>query len=130
MFNVFAYIYFCMVKNPPANAGDIGGRCGFNPWVGRIPWRRKWPLTPGFLPGKFHGQRRLVDYNPWGHRIRHDLTTEYTHTHIHIYIFLYIYVMYFKAEKPEIKSPTSARSLKKQESSRKTSISALLCQSL
>ena len=30
-------------------------RCGFNPWVGEIPWRRKWQPTPGFLPGKFHG---------------------------------------------------------------------------
>ena len=34
-------------------------RCGFNPWIEKIPWRRKWQLTPVFLPGKFHGQRRL-----------------------------------------------------------------------
>ena len=32
------------------------GRLGFNPWVGKIPWRRKWQSTPGLLPGKFHGQ--------------------------------------------------------------------------
>ena len=38
---------------------------GFNPWVGKIPWRRKWQHTPIFLPGKFHGQRRLVGYSPW-----------------------------------------------------------------
>ena len=31
-------------------------RLGFNPWVGKIPWRRKWQSTPGLLPGKFHGQ--------------------------------------------------------------------------
>ena len=30
---------------------------GFDPWVGKIPWRRKWQPTPVFLPGKFHGQR-------------------------------------------------------------------------
>ena len=39
-------------------------RCGFNPWVGKIPWRRKWQPTPLFLPGKSHGQRSLVGYNP------------------------------------------------------------------
>ena len=37
-----------MVKNPPTNAGDTG----FDPWVGKIPWRRKWHPTPGFLPGE------------------------------------------------------------------------------
>jgi len=33
--------------------------CGFNPWVGKIPWKRKWQPTPVFLTGKFHGQRSL-----------------------------------------------------------------------
>ena len=32
-------------------------RCGFDPWVGKIPWRRKWQPTPVSLPGKSHGQR-------------------------------------------------------------------------
>ena len=36
----------------------------FNPWVEKIPWRRKQKLTPVFLPGKSHGQRRLVDFSP------------------------------------------------------------------
>ena len=35
-------------------------RCGFDPWVGKIPWRRKWQPTPVFLPGKSHGQRSLA----------------------------------------------------------------------
>ena len=35
------------------------GRPGFNPWVGKIPWRRKWQPTPAFLPGESHGQRSL-----------------------------------------------------------------------
>ena len=43
-------------------------RRGFDPWVGKIPWRRKWQPTPVFLPGKSHGQRSLADYNPWGHK--------------------------------------------------------------
>ena len=40
----------------------------FNLWVRSIPWSRKWQPTPVFLPGEFHGQRRLADYNPWGHK--------------------------------------------------------------
>ena len=32
---------------------------GFNPWVGKIPWKRKWQATPVFLPEKSHGQRSL-----------------------------------------------------------------------
>ena len=35
----------------------------FDPWVGNIPWKRKWPPTPVFLPGKFHGQRSLAGYS-------------------------------------------------------------------
>src|SRR5574337_262454 len=39
-------------------------RVGFNPWVGKIPWRRKWQPTPVFLPGKFHEQRSLAGRLP------------------------------------------------------------------
>ena len=39
-------------------------RCRFDPWVGKIPWRRKWQTTPVFLPGKSHGQRSLVGSSP------------------------------------------------------------------
>ena len=50
---------------------------GFDPWVEKILWRRKWQPTPVFLPGKFHGQRSQVGYSPWGHkRVRHDLETK------------------------------------------------------
>ena len=49
-----------VVKNPPANAGDGG----FNPWIGKIPWRRVWQHTSVFLPGESHGQRSLVGYSP------------------------------------------------------------------
>ena len=41
-------------------------RHGFNPWVGKIPWSKKWHPTPVFLPGKFHGQWSLTGYSPWG----------------------------------------------------------------
>ena len=42
----------------------------FNPWVGKIPWRRAWQFTPAFLPGGFQGQRSLAGYNPWGHTVK------------------------------------------------------------
>ena len=41
-------------------------RHGFDPWVRKIPWSRKWQPTPVFLPGEFHEQRNLVGYSPWG----------------------------------------------------------------
>ena len=37
----------------------------FDPWVGKISWRRKWPPTPVFLPGESHGHRSLVGCRPW-----------------------------------------------------------------
>jgi len=33
----------------------------FNPWIGKIPWRRAWKPAPVFLPGEYHGQRSLAD---------------------------------------------------------------------
>ena len=39
-----------------------------NPWVGKIPWRRKWQPIPIFLSGKSHGQRSLAGYSLWGHK--------------------------------------------------------------
>ena len=40
-------------------------RHGFDPWVGKIPWRREWQSTPVFLPEESHGQRSLAGYSPW-----------------------------------------------------------------
>ena len=50
-----------MVKHLPAMR-----ETGFNPWVGKIPWRRKWQPALVLLPGKLHGQRSLAGYSPWG----------------------------------------------------------------
>ena len=66
-----------VVKNLPASAGDSGDS-GFYPWVGKIPWRRKWQPTPAFMPGKFYGQRSLVGYSPWG--CKEPDVTECVHT--------------------------------------------------
>ena len=49
--------------------GDASGQepacqCKFNPWIEKMPWRKKWQPTPVFLPGESHGQRSLVGYSP------------------------------------------------------------------
>ena len=58
------------------------GRPGFNPWFGKIPWRRERLPTPVFWPGEFHGL-----YRPWGHKESH--TTEWLSLHyVHEYFLL------------------------------------------
>ena len=47
-------------------------RPGFDPWVEKIPWKRKWQPTPVFLPGKSLGWRRLLGYSP---RVRKESDT-------------------------------------------------------
>ena len=54
----------------------------FDPWPGKIPWSRKRQPTPVFLPGKSHGQRRLVGCSSWGHK-ELDRMSMHTHTHTH-----------------------------------------------
>ena len=54
----------------------------FNPWVGKIPWRREWLPSPVFLHKEPHGQRSLVGYSSWG-RKESDVTEQLTHTHTH-----------------------------------------------
>ena len=39
-------------------------RPGFNPWVGKMPWRRAWQSILAFLPGESHGQGSLAGYSP------------------------------------------------------------------
>ena len=71
------YGYLLIFKGFPGGSEDKASACnagdlGFNPWVGKIPWRRKWQPTPVFLPGESHGQRSLAGYSPWGRRVGHD----------------------------------------------------------
>ena len=61
-------------------------RCRLNPWVGKIPWRRKWQPTPVFFPGKSHGQRSLVSCSPWCCQVS-DMT-EQLNTHAHTILCL------------------------------------------
>ena len=65
-----------MVKNLSVNAGAIHKTPGFHPWVGKIPWRRKWQPIPAFLLGN------PTDRGAWWAtvhgvtRVRHDLVTK------------------------------------------------------
>ena len=51
----------------PARQSRRLERRGFDPWFGKIHWRRKWQPIPVFLPWESHGQRNLAGYSPWGH---------------------------------------------------------------
>ena len=78
-------------KESACNAGDLGStqvalvvkklacqyrrhkRCRFNPWGGKSPWRRKWQLTPVFLPGESHGIEKAGRLQSTGlQRVGHD----------------------------------------------------------
>ena len=64
---VFDSIYMRYLRLPWWVSGKesaCSAEDAFNPWVGKIPWRRKWQPTPVFLPGKSHGQRSLAGYSP------------------------------------------------------------------
>ena len=88
-----------VVKNPPAKAGDVR-RHGFDPWVGKIPWRRKWQPTPVFLPGESQGQRSLAGYCTQGHT-EIDMTEVTTHTQCNnVFIFSISFLFISLALKP------------------------------
>ena len=95
-----SYKYFWILFDFP---GDESGkecacqcrwckRCGFNPWVGMIPWGRKWQPTSVLLPWEFHGQRNLVGYNPQGHQ--ESDTTEHVYSW-HLIFFFFSPVFYW-----------------------------------
>ena len=51
----------------------------FNPWVRKIPWRKKWQPTPVFLPEKSYRQRSPAGYSPVGSQ---GIRTEHSYRHI------------------------------------------------
>ena len=87
---MFSDFFFKIQENKmttPNSAGGFPGgtvgrrckRCGFNPWIRKIPWRRKWQPTAVFLLGKSHGQRSLAGSIPWAHkRVGHNLVDQTT----------------------------------------------------
>ena len=65
----------------------------FNPWTGKIPWRKKWQPTPVFLAEKVHRQRGHIGDSPWGHKELDKTEHKHTHTHTH---FLNFNVLFLK----------------------------------
>ena len=65
-------------------------RHGFDPWVGKIPWRRKWQPTPVVLPGESHGWRSLAGYSLWVGK--ESDRTEHSHTHTHWLMFAKLWI--------------------------------------
>ena len=72
----------------------------FNPWVGKIPWRRKWQPTPVVLPRRSQGQRSLVGYSPWVTKSRDSTKQQQQHNQckyifyikkIYMCVCIYIY---------------------------------------
>ena len=74
-----------VVKIPPANCRRRK-RNGFDPWTGKMPWKRKWQHTPVFLPEKSHGQRSLAG-SSWGHEESDTTDKRSVHTHTHTHTF-------------------------------------------
>ena len=89
---IFLKLYLFWDLDPPTsynsfilvaeyNSWHEYARCGFDPWIGKIPWSRKCQPAQAFLPGKFHGQRSLVDHSPWGQWDMAEWLSARTHPH-------------------------------------------------
>ena len=82
-----------IVKNMPANAGDLGSIKTI-PGLRRFPWRKECLTTPIFLPVKFHGQRSLVGYSPWGHK-ESDMTEQLKLSLSNMCTYICIHTLYY-----------------------------------
>ena len=84
------FLFFCVrAKKKPCLASLGDSRDGrFDPWLGKITWRRAWQPAPVFLPGEYHGQGSLVGYILWGHK-ESDMT-QHTHTSNFMYHLSYV----------------------------------------
>ena len=82
-----------VVKSPPANKRRCR-KCSFDPWVRKIPWRRKWQPTLVFLPGKSHRQRNLAGYSSWGYKGSDTTERPNTHTHTHTHTHIHTQILH------------------------------------
>ena len=62
----FQFASFRLCREMPRQRSGKESLRRFDPWVRKIPWRRKWQPTTVFWPGKSHGQRSLAGSSPWG----------------------------------------------------------------
>ena len=69
----FSHLHTVAFLMAPVNAGDVDS---IDPWVMKVPWRKKWQPTPAVLSGEFHGQRSLRTHL-WSRKsVRHNLVTK------------------------------------------------------
>ena len=73
-------------------------RCRNHPWVGKIPWRRKWQPTPVFFLGQSNGQRSLAGCRPWDWKesnttyMNHIINMYYINYKLYIYVCIHTYI--------------------------------------
>ena len=82
LLNYYILIHMLQIMGFPGGSnGSICLQCkrpGFDPWSGKIPWRREWQPTPVFLSGQSHGQRSLAGYSPQRPKeLGHDWETDF-----------------------------------------------------
>ena len=92
---LWASLVIPMVKNSLAMQ-----ETRFNPWVGKIPWRRKWLSTPVFLPGEFHGQKSLEGSQRVGHdwvtnNLQSTTFTKVTDLWVLLFLFIVFYCYFY-----------------------------------
>ena len=95
--DIYMYVYVYMGFLDGSDGEESACQCrrpGFNPWVEKIPWRKEWLSTPIFLPVKFHGQRSLVGYSPWGHK-GSDMTEHLKLSLSCMYTYICLHTLYY-----------------------------------
>ena len=89
---LFCVLVFLATRHVGSYLPDQGSNSPLNPWFGKIPQRRDWQPSPVFLTGKFHGQRRLAGYSPWGHKkVRYNLATNQQYQTIMVSFRIYLF---------------------------------------
>ena len=84
---------------------------GFDTWIRKITWRRKWQPIPTFLPRKPHGQRSLVGYSPWDpKRVGHGLATKQLSNKNNKYLINFL-IQFHSEEISEVKVTQSCLTL-------------------
>ena len=106
----FASLLAQMVKDPPAmRVRSHWVQLRFDPWIGKIPWRREQLPNPVFWPGEFHGQRSLAGYSPWGCKELN--TTEWLSLSFFLFLFCYFEPCCYKHSCIQVFSSTCAEIL-------------------
>ena len=122
-----------VVKNAPANEGDAKD-AGFIPGLRRSPEEGN-GNTPVFFPGKFHGQKSLVGYSPWGCKesdmtecSMHTCARAHIHTHTHTHTHTHMRVCMHTRQQKKITLATLRKKVKGSMSKDKKSRSKSIVQ--